>query len=462
METVRKHHTDGAVVRLKSVELEEVRCVRHGYVALDGRAAGPRGAGVLGVYGPAGTGKSTLMEALSLLKYILTGRTLPERFAWLPRIGAEKASLRYGLSVGRGSALYDVLYECTLRRETVESSHEETLRPVLEEEVLSWSLSGDGRSKMCPVVDTRTREVFLPATRREILIGRGRQDGLLAARRSAHGASRSFVFSGELLRAVRSNCAREDHRVPLEALVQYGADGLFLLDNTRAGSVPLGALLRRDSAGDCGRSLTSLSLPASGPALVSRAVRDGAREALRRLNDALTPLSHGRKILLEEQGSGMLADGTVGHRVQLLSAGCGRTIPLRLESEGFRRLASILPLLTAICADPSVTAVIEGIDQGMFEPLLGELLRLTAREGQGQLIFTAGMLRPLETLDRNHAAFTTDNPQHRYLRLIGVKVNNNLRDLYYRVLAGGGQKESAWTLPDWESVAKGLREAGNS
>ena len=38
----------------------------------------------------------------------------------------------------------------------------------------------------------------------------------------------------------------------------------------------------------------------------------------------------------------------------------------------------------------------------------------------------------METLDRGFIAFTTTNPENRYLRLTNVKENNNLRDFYYR------------------------------
>lgn len=91
--------------------------------------------------------------------------------------------------------------------------------------------------------------------------------------------------------------------------------------------------------------------------------------------------------------------------------------------------------------DSSITVAIDELDAGTFEYLLGELLRIISEKGKGQLIFTSHNLRPLETLDRGFIAFTTTNPENRYIRLNHVKTNHNLRDFYYRDIVLGEQNE---------------------
>lgn len=120
------------------------------------------------------------------------------------------------------------------------------------------------------------------------------------------------------------------------------------------------------------------------------------------------------------------------------------TLPLSCESRGIQKIVSIAWLLVNVYNENGFTAVIDELDSGVFEYLLGELLELIAEEGQGQLVFTSHNLRPLEVLDKGYIAFSTANPKNRYIRLKSVKSTNNLRDFYYRSILLGGQDEDIY------------------
>ena len=109
---------------------------------------------------------------------------------------------------------------------------------------------------------------------------------------------------------------------------------------------------------------------------------------------------------------------------------------------------------------PSITIAIDELDSGIFEYLLGELLRILSEKGKGQLIFTSHNLRPLETLDRGFIAFTTTNPGNRYIRLTNIKENNNLRDFYFRDIVLGEQREEVYNATNNAEIALAFREAG--
>ena len=108
----------------------------------------------------------------------------------------------------------------------------------------------------------------------------------------------------------------------------------------------------------------------------------------------------------------------------------------------------------------SITVAVDEFDSGVFEYLLGELLRIISEKGKGQLIFTSHNLRPLETLDRGFIAFTTTNPEHRYIRMVNLKTNNNLRDFYYRDIVLGEQSEPVYEKTNNSEIAFAFREAG--
>lgn len=108
----------------------------------------------------------------------------------------------------------------------------------------------------------------------------------------------------------------------------------------------------------------------------------------------------------------------------------------------------------------SITVAVDELDSGVFEYLLGEILRIISEKGKGQLIFTSHNLRPLETLDKGFVAFTTTNPENRYIRLTNVKTNNNLRDFYYRDIILGEQDEPLYERTNNSEIALAFIEAG--
>lgn len=102
---------------------------------------------------------------------------------------------------------------------------------------------------------------------------------------------------------------------------------------------------------------------------------------------------------------------------------------------------------------PHTTVAIDEFDTGVSEFLLGRLLELLDQQGEGQLIFTAHNLRPLEVLDKKCITFSTTNPENRYMKMRNVKATNNLRDFYYRAIALGGQKERLFESVDESRLA---------
>ena len=121
---------------------------------------------------------------------------------------------------------------------------------------------------------------------------------------------------------------------------------------------------------------------------------------------------------------------------------------------------SILQLLIVVYNNDSITVAVDELDSGVFEYLLGELLRIISEKGKGQLIFTSHNLRPLETLDKGFIAFTTTNKENRYIRMSNIKTNNNLRDFYYRDIVLGEQDEPVYEPTNNYEIAFAFREAG--
>ena len=180
------------------------------------------------------------------------------------------------------------------------------------------------------------------------------------------------------------------------------------------------------------------------------------------MNIVLAKIVPGLTIGVKDLGQQMTKTGAVSRRIQLMSYKNRKEIPLQFESQGIKKIVSILQLLIVVYNKSSITVAIDELDSGIFEYLLGELLNIISEKGKGQLIFTSHNLRPLETIDRGFIAFTTTNPQNRYIRFNHVKDNHNLRDFYFRDIVLGEQSEEVYEPTNNYEIALAFREAGDT
>lgn len=462
-------------VRIDSIEIKGFKNVGYGYLDFEKSKKGG-GSSVLGLYGQNGSGKTALIDALELLRLALSGRTVPPCFADYINVDSEYATLKYGFKVSNQNTgcLYSAYYEVKLRRDVDNSEHnteqlsiDEHYKAVLFDEVLSYSYEcGDIKHRLSPMIDTRTGAdvVFAPAVKYRTIVGKDKErlTNLLVAKQLTQVTSRSFIFSRELIKAIRENCKEECHRFLIESLVFFGNFQLFVINTTNSGLISMNTLPLAFNYAENGKaSIGNILIKLNEPSVIPKDALDIVHKVIDCMNVVLKQLVPGLTISVKDIGALLLSNGAPGYRIQLMSNKNSREIPLQYESEGIKKLISILQLLIVIYNKSSMTVAIDELDSGVFEYLLGEILRIIAEQGKGQLVFTSHNLRPLETLDKSFIAFTTTNPQNRYIRMNNVKSTNNLRDFYYRDIVLGMQNEPVYEPTNNSEIAMAFREAGN-
>lgn len=139
----------------------------------------------------------------------------------------------------------------------------------------------------------------------------------------------------------------------------------------------------------------------------------------------------------------------------------GEKFLTKYESEGIKRIISLLNYLISLYNNPSVCLVVDELDAGIFEYLLGELVGVLSEEAQGQLIFTSHNLRVMEKLDKKNIICSTINPENRYISLKGIEKTHNRRDFYIRTIVLGGQKEKIYDDTEIQDMGYAFQKAGN-
>lgn len=464
-------------VRITDVRISNLKNVVYGSLNFENLRKEYK-ASILGLYGQNGSGKTALIDAIELLKYALSGSSIPDRYIHLINIDSDAATLLFNFELQTPKGTTPVSYQFSVkviddvtgRNIELEKIGQPNRRICIFNEILKCPIFGEGVPRMGTLIDTDTKEPFMPRTRRQLFVGDDRKNetNLVVAKKLSSAQSQSFIFSREFLSIIRETLKKTEGTDEalafyvdlIEKLAKFGNYELFVINTSSLGLLSFDAQPLAFKINDGNRSsLGTMMIPLNGPVVIPKKALEVVTKVINTMNIVLRQIIPELTILIKNLGEQILERGDIGIRIQLISSRSGKEIPLNYESEGIKKILSILQLLIVVYNQSSITVAIDELDNGIFEYLLGELLSIISERGQGQLIFTSHNLRPLETLDRGFIAFTTTNPQNRYVKAYGVKNSNNLRDFYYRDILVGLHKEELYEQTNNAEIALAFREA---
>lgn len=452
----RGEHGDNLpTVRIQKITVENFKSVKFGEVVFScGKQFVPYGtkSDILGIYGQNGSGKTSLMEAMSILKLAMCGIQIPDTYAECISKGADFATLTFVFDLQyKDGRIRKVVYKLSLAAKSYttdalagmidsNTESETQMRVEVFNEILS--MSGDfegGKKPLKPVIDTSTgTDVFEPKTKLKVFVKDDAIEELKYLRRFAKDKSMSFIFSNETFdKFYQSGYYSEYFQVLIE-LKYYATVYLYVASSKMLG------LIRSSLSLPLYNRKGIAMLDIGKPQMLTDTMYQHISECIEQNNTVLSQLVPLLNIKLKVLSDVITKDGKPGKLVELIASRDGVEMPFRYESDGIKKIVSILNLVIAVFNDRSVTVAIDEIDAGVYEYLLGEILKMVQDSGKGQLMFTSHNLRPLEVLNKECICFTTTNPENRYIRLKGVGATNNLRDTYIREILMNSQDEELY------------------
>jgi predicted ATPase len=453
-------------VRLVRIELCNYKNVTYGILEMPcaaNRDFSCDRAEILGIYGQNGSGKTAVIEALSLTKDLLSGNPLPPGTSDSIAQSANASSCLLHFFLGDENEGILAEYAFTVTR-----SDECASGVYISEEKIAYRSVSEGKpsaAKLLLHYKADEKSKFLTPKYRYAMMAKNEDDTveLAVAKKIAVRNASSFLFSEDarpfLLRGLTDSADDLALKTILTTLSRYARQGFFVVDSNHSGTISLGAVmpLALHFDGDEGTPEQTL-LSLTEPSVQALPTYDFIKISVNAINHVLGVLIPGMKLLIKEYGGQITEDGKEGMRFEILSIRGQTRIPLKYESEGIKKLISVLNILIAMYNHPSVLVAVDEFDAGVYEYLLGEILCILEENGRGQLLFTSHNLRPLEMIDRKNIIFTTTNPNHRYIRLSAAK--GNLRDQYIRSIHIGGQKEELYGYSNPLEIARAFRLAG--
>ena len=431
---------------------------------------------ILGIYGQNGSGKTTLIQAVSLLKTLLTGRPIPEYYADIIQIGHEEARVDYEIYIQNINIQYKVLYSVLLCKAVIKEDNlnvenlieEKKYKVFIKNETINvFNCKAKEATKMHPIIrcDADSNLVFTPKSKLDTFCNYDKESiiELMASKKIAQEKSQSFIFSKQTIKIFEDKCKNNEYISILKSLLFYGNFNLFVISTRDIGLINLNLAIPFSFKLTDGNILKigNINISLDRSSIIPKDAFQTVKASIDNINIVLSQLIPGLQVDLVESGNKILSDGSMGYTVELVSLRNEKKIPLSYESEGIKKIISILQMLIVMFNSKGITVAIDELDAGVFEYLLGEILKIIEESGKGQLIFTSHNLRPLEVIDKKFIYFTTTNPNNRFIKMKNIGSNNNLRDVYFHDIILGGQKEKIYDTTNNFDISLAFKKAGD-
>ena len=467
--------------RIASITFENFRNIEYGEVKF------PNGkvddfyngeSSVLGIYGQNGSGKTSVVMAINVLKSALLGFEIFHE--GLIKKDCETSKLVFGFSIydsdeNKYNAKYSFeLFNAPDQDEDIdvelESQHQTNKPKVtigIKNETIEYDgISSDGNKIRHKVLLSTLEEFCANGTKAFGTKPNTTQDTeynsltnndnmtiamLLNRKKDTLEQKKSFLFYKDVHELISSNMKNEHDNNVYMCLAIFGAfiitSGMGEAGIVNFGDLPLNIFDYSESNGNIFQFRHAIKLDKEIKLIDTTAEK--FEHQFNKINSVISKLIPGINIYLKCKETVPFEKDpqrTV-KKFELFSERNGVEMPLRYESSGIRRLISFMSVLITAYNFPSITFAIDEFDSGIFEDLLGRLISIFAETGKGQLIFTSHNLRPLEVLESDNIIFTTVNCKNKFLKL-SKRGNSNLRDMFLRAIKLGGTTEKLYNYPD--------------
>lgn len=409
---------------------------------------------VIGIYGQNGSGKTAVIEALDFFQKLVMGASCWSDLSKYIYYGKCDMFVMFCFNIQDNDSEYEIKYKYGINKknnyEDVEYEFVEEYSGSDEKSYISYS-SWNSQS----VLEQLGQTFDLDEEKR---INLQIQMGI------AKEAERSIVFSRKIIESIYDISAYNTMIKDIILLRSFSISNLFVITSKDIGAINLKLAVPFSFKSHDRKKIIKGTIPISisDIDIISQDQLNVLQSIIDTINIVIPHIIPNVRLYLENYGEANTADGLRGVRVELLSVHNDMKIPIQYESAGIIKIISILSAIIAMYNHRNICVVVDELDSGVFEYLLGDILNVIDKNGKGQLLFTSHNLRILETINKQSVIFTTINPENRYVTVPSEESVPNLRDWYLRKLLLGTGKNKLNEGIDIYDLGMSLVRAGRT
>lgn len=443
-------------VRMLGISIENFKNTHKGKIKLSSMNTNKIESDIIGIYGQNGSGKTSIITAISIIKKMISREQLDKDVFKYMMVDEKSTKIVVKFLVETKNNTYETEYIVVITKDKI---GDECIPVIKKESLVYWDYSEGNKNRKKSLIEVNNSKNGLKPSYRYEQLKKffSDENDLIVEKKLSYMTSRSFIFSGALYNLIE--------KLPVEfeiikALELYATSNLFIVENEMLAlsdaNLIIPIVFRSYDRHEAGVIPIALNKPKS----ISLQEFEAVKKSLDSSNKVIEKLIPGLKIELRLLNTRLNEEGIEVVDVELLSIRGNREIPIRYESDGIKKIVSIIHLLIGVYNYKALTVAIDEIDSGIFEYLLGEIIEILSKGAKGQLIFTSHNLRPLEVLNNSNLVFSTSNSHNRFIRMKNVNTNNNIRDMYYRTLVLDGQEEKLYNNTSQIKIRRAFEKAG--
>lgn len=454
------------IVRISKISIKNIKNTKSGEIFFNNGENLEKGS-ITGLYGQNGSGKTSAVEALRAIEYLLSDDYLDASFDELIMKNMEVAKLEAEFYIDCKGHRYSVFYLVEIKRNTDKKTNNINNKiEVISENLSIRDISKKKRKTVLIEIKKGEKNIEITPKRKiENIMEKRNIDivDLLVSLKMNFSNGRSFIFSEDGLNLLEDNIIVKYENDLLKELKRYATGNLFIFSNRDSAMSTLDLVLAMSVHYSRGRENARGSIPVKlrEPSIYDKEIFHLIEGVVDQMNIVLPVVIPNLKLEIYNHGEQLMDDNeTIGIKFEILSNRNGVKIPIRMESEGIKKIISMLSALIAGYNNPTVTIVIDELDSGVFEYLLGELLIIFQEGMKGQLIFTSHNLRILEVLNNKNIVFTTMDDSCRYVDMKSTSATSNNRNVYLRDIYLESEKPILYDKTDSGKMKRAFRRAG--
>lgn len=420
-------------MNIKQIKLENFKNIKNSTILFKDNMSG--------IYGPNGTGKTAIIEAIEVLKkylnydslinYLSEGTRInhSENFKNFLRIGESSMSIEIILS----DKINDYRFSVTAQKDMNDSIY-------ISEEKLSFKPSGSRKKEVNIANLINSDNSIIP----EIILGKTKylesdlkqivgQNNLKQVI-SYHMACNSFFNFLYII-----VCNREDikHKSKeIDTFTLYFENIKRILEDIVILTLENQSLYQKDLVIPIQCSLDKNNRTINYSKNKNVYNKDETMYLLSTIHDIsglLSVIIPNSKLIVDQKIVGYSQESGKTFAINLFIEKNGLKVPLTSESTGTIKLISLLSVLISYIQNEKSTVIIDELDIHIFEYLLAVLLETISPLAKGQLIFTGHNLLPMERLGKDSIIIATkSNDDVIYTFVKGVSASTNIRQKYLK------------------------------
>ena len=453
-------------VRIERVALRNFKNIQNGavfyseYKRLERKDADDANySNILGIYGQNASGKTSIIDALSIIRHFISGggTTIGLRNYIKKGFDSFGISVSFLLTNSEKTMLVDYSIdikssETTLYvdSETMQCSEADNCIKKLGERktVYSYSKTGKIKDSVLSLVEGKEQKTIL---------------NYLASQKTSTSAATpavflcSSLFNNESLKIIENEKKMSILSSIVDSLSFFAKNKFFivttnLFDGINTQGIGINGFAFNENQERTHRNFAILF----GRQTLEINEYESFLKVLDASGKVLNTLIPGLSIKPHIYNETFNASGQKAIEFEVMSVRDGKEIPFYFESRGVKQMLTYVGDLIAVFNEDGTFIAIDELDSGVFEYLLGELIYSFDNFALGQLLFTSHNFRILEKIRPHEIFFTTANDANKFVQPKYIKSNNNLRDVYYRLIVQGDDKEVYYSKTSATEISKTL------